>query len=85
MSFPFNPHQGLIVVQTEIVGPSGSAVLRLALDIGATNTVVNVGMLTAIGYDAALALDRFQVTTASGVEFVPRIYSEQDYCLRTGE
>ena len=73
MSFPFNPHQGLIVVQTEIVGPSGSAVLRLALDIGATNTVVNVGMLTAIGYDPALAPDRFQVTTASGIEFVPRI------------
>ncbi|HIE30700.1 TPA: hypothetical protein EYP66_25880 [Candidatus Poribacteria bacterium] len=73
MSFPFNPHQGLIVVRTEIVGPSGSAVLRLALDIGATNTVVNVGMLTAIGYDPAPAPDRFQVTTASGVEFVPRI------------
>jgi hypothetical protein len=55
MSFPFNPHQGLIVVQTEFVGPSGSAVLRLALDIGATNTLINVGMLTAIGYDSALA------------------------------
>ncbi|MCH8294760.1 retroviral-like aspartic protease family protein [Candidatus Poribacteria bacterium] len=47
--------------------------MRLALDIGATNTVVNVGMLTAIGYDPALAPDRFQVTTASGIEFVPRI------------
>lgn len=73
MSFPFNPHQGLIIVRTELVGQSGNAILRLALDIGATNTVVNVGMLTAIGYDPALAPDRFQVTTASGVEFVPRI------------
>ena len=41
MSFSFNPHQGLIVVRTELVGPSGSAILRLVLDIGATNTLAN--------------------------------------------
>jgi predicted aspartyl protease len=47
--------------------------LRLALDTGATSTVVNVGMLVAVGYDPALAPDRVQVTTGSGVEFVPRL------------
>ena len=30
-------------------------------------------MLVALGYDPALSLDRFQVTTGSGVEFVPKI------------
>jgi hypothetical protein len=51
MSFPFDPAQGLIIVSAELWGPSGSVVLRLALDTGATGTVVNVGTLVAIGYD----------------------------------
>ena len=73
MSFPFDPQQGLVVVRAELWGPLGSAVLRLALDTGATSTVVNAGMLVALGYDPALAPDRVQVTTGSGVEFAPRV------------
>jgi len=48
-------------------------VLRLALNTGATATLVNAGMLVSIGYDPAIVAERFQVTTGSGVEFVPRI------------
>ena len=73
MSFPFDPQQGLIIVPAELWGPSGSAILRLALDTGATGTLVNTGMLVALGYDPALEPDRVQITTGSGVEFVPRI------------
>ena len=73
MSFSFNPQYGLIIVHAELTGPSGSAVLRLALDTGATGTLVNVGMLVSIGYDPALVENRFQITTGSGVEFVPRL------------
>ena len=73
MSFAFNPHQGLIIVHAEIWGPTGSAVLSLALDTGATFTLVNQGRLMQLGYDPAVAPARFQVSTASGVEFVPRL------------
>lgn len=73
MSVPCDPVQGLVVVPAEIAGPSGKAVVRLALDTGATGTVVNVGILVAIGCDPALAVDRVQVTTGSGVEFTPRV------------
>lgn len=73
MSFSFNSHSGLIIVHTELEGPSGSAILRLALDTGATSTTINVGMLVSIGYDPSLVPDRIQVTTGSGVEYVPRI------------
>ena len=73
MSFSFDPQQGLIFVSAELWGPNGSAVRRLALDTGATFTVVNIGMLVALGYDPALITDRIQVTTGSGVEFVPRV------------
>jgi predicted aspartyl protease len=74
MSIPFNTQHGLIIIQAAVDGLSGSAVLRLALDTGATRTVINVGMLVALGYDPALVPERIQVTTGSGVEFVPRIF-----------
>jgi predicted aspartyl protease len=81
MSVPFDPNEGLIVTPAELWGPAGSVVLRLALDTGATSTVINVGMLVAIGYDPALAPDRVQVTTGSGVEFAPRIVLQRILAL----
>lgn len=73
MNFPFDPRRGLIVVQVELFGPAGSGILQLALDTGATSTIVNVAMLVAVGYDPGLAAGRVQVTTGSGVEFAPRL------------
>jgi Aspartyl protease len=71
--FGFDPRQGLVVVSAELFGPLGSGILRLALDTGATSTMLNVGHLVAVGYDPGLISDRVQVTTGSGVEFVPRL------------
>ena len=73
MNYPFDARRGLVIVQAEIFGPSGSIVLRLALDTGVTGTMINVAPLTIIGYDPSLAPDRVQVTTGSGVEYAPRI------------
>lgn len=73
MSWSFDPERGLVVVQTEVFGPSGSIVLRLALDTGATATMINVAPLAALGYDTSSAPERIQVTTGSGVEFAARI------------
>lgn len=73
MSFSFDGQRGLILVGAELEGPKGSAVLRLALDTGATSTLVNVAMLVALGYDPATEPERVQVTTGSGVEYAPRI------------
>ena len=73
MNYSFNPHRGLVVVQAEVFGPSGSIVLRLALDTGATGTMINVAPLAVIGYDPSLAPERVQVTTGSGIEYAPRI------------
>ena len=73
MSFSFNPQQELIIVRAELEGPSGTGNLRLALDTGASTTLISAGMLVTVGYDPALAPQRVQITTGSGVEFVPRI------------
>jgi predicted aspartyl protease len=69
--FAFDRAQGLVLLAAELFGPAGSAVLRLALDTGATATLINVGHLVAVGYDPSLLSERLQVTTGSGVEFVP--------------
>jgi Aspartyl protease len=71
MSFPFNPQQGLLLVQAVLDGPTGTATLRMALDTGATGTLISSAILVAVGYDPSAAPQRIQVTTGSGVEFVP--------------
>lgn len=73
MNFPFNRHRGLIVVRAELTGPLGSAALRLALDTGATCTLIRVATLLAVGYDPAITSDRVPVTTASGVASALRV------------
>ena len=60
-------------MRAELVGPTGNAVVRLALDTGATATLINVALFVAVGYDPALAPTRVQITTGSGVEYVPQI------------
>lgn len=73
MSTPFNPLQGLIIVRTLLWGPAGRRGVRLALDTGATSTVVNTAILVTLGYDPAVSPSRIQMTTGSGVEYVPRL------------
>ena len=73
MSFPFDSKAGLIVIPVRLYGPTGDTIARLALDTGATGTVVNWDLAVLLGYDPAIVPDRVQMTTGSGVEFVPRI------------
>jgi hypothetical protein len=68
MKVKFNARHGLIIVPAEFVGPTGEGILRLALDTGATTTTINVSPLVAAGCDLALATDRVQITTGSGME-----------------
>jgi predicted aspartyl protease len=82
LTFAFDPSHGLAIVLAELTGPSGSGVLQMALDTGATTTSVNVAMLIAIGYDPALTSDRVHATTGSGVESAPRIELQRTDCPR---
>jgi predicted aspartyl protease len=81
---PFNPRQGLIVVTAQIWGPTGDTVAQLALDTGATSTLVNAAVLLTIGYDPALAPHRVRMTTGSGLEFVPRLTIQKIEALGQG-
>src|SRR5438477_7656587 len=73
MSQEFDRNQGLIIVATRVTGPMGSAVLNLALDTGATRTLINTPLLMTLGYDPTISDDRTEITTGSGVEFAPLV------------
>lgn len=73
MRIPFDAQRGLIVVPAELEGPFGSAFIRLAVDTGATSTLINAAILVSLGYDPAASTNRVQVTTGSGVEFAPQV------------
>jgi hypothetical protein len=77
MGVPFDPQRGLIVIPTRIWGSSGDVVLRLALDTGATRTLINWDPIFFMGYDPAAVRERLEVTTGSGVEFVPEVFLER--------
>jgi hypothetical protein len=74
---PFNAAQGLIIVAAQLWGPAGDRIVRLALDTDATATVVRTAILVSIGYDPAVAPDRVQMTTGSGIEYTPRLTVSQ--------
>ena len=73
MSFAFNPKDRLIFVEAEIEGKTKNAILRLALDTGATGTVISAAKLDVIGYDLSEPEDESFITTGSGVISVPKI------------
>lgn len=81
MNLPFDPEKGLIVVPTRIWGKSGDAIVQLALDTGATGSMVNWDILVFLGYDPAIVPERIQMTTGSGIEFVPRIVVQKIQAL----
>jgi predicted aspartyl protease len=73
MTFGFDPSQGLIVVPVRLFGPAGDMIVRLALDTGATITLINSEIIVLLGYNPATSAYRIQVTTGSGVELCPRV------------
>ncbi len=74
MSFRFNPNSGLIVVPVHMSGPISNGVVRLALDTGATFSVVSWDAMVTLGYDPAVINERIRMTTGSGIEFAPLIH-----------
>ena len=73
MKVNFDATRGLIVIPTRLYGEHGDTIVRLALDTGATSSMINWDVAVLLGYDPASVKERIQITTGSGVEFAPRI------------
>lgn len=69
--FPFKPKESLIICHSEIIGPKMKLSIKMALDTGATYTMISVEAAIAVGCDPFQAKRRIEITTGSGVEYVP--------------
>jgi predicted aspartyl protease len=67
VTFPFNRLRGLIHVQAELTGPAGTVNLVLALDTGASATLIRTTRLVQAGYDPSAVGTPVKTTTAGGV------------------
>ncbi len=65
MSYAFNPRRSLVIVKARLWGPTGRAALSLAVDTGATGTLINQTRLLELGYDTSTAKELHQITTGS--------------------
>ncbi len=87
MSLSFDPKVGLIVVPVRLWGLERDTIAHLALDTGATGSLVNWDIAVLLGYDPAASRERVRVTTGSSVEFAPQIVIQKVEALgreRTG-
>jgi len=84
MSYRFDPGSGLIVLPVHILGPLGGATVNLALDTGASTSVISWGTLTELGYDPAAAPVRSRITTGSELVVAPIVTVDQIETLGKG-
>lgn len=73
MAYPLSLKSGVILVDTEIIGPKESRYARMILDTGATYTMVSPDILIGGGHDLAKVTRKNPITTASGIEHCPFI------------
>lgn len=72
MSTPFDPEESLIYIQAFVYGPdglTGSVLdLALALDTGASSTMLSWTLSRRLGYTASTDSESVEITTGSGIE-----------------
>ncbi len=73
MRHPFDSTTSLVIVHTRLFGPSGDMVVDLALDTGASTTLISWPTAIALGYDPSRSGQRQAVTTGSGSEYCPMV------------
>ncbi len=76
MKISFKRDYGLIFIEARLRGKTKDLALILALDTGATGTVISAKRLDEAGYDLQNSDDEMYVTTGSGLISVPRITIE---------
>jgi aspartyl protease family protein len=77
MSVRFNRHGRLVVVRVRVWGPNGTGDIRMALDTGATSTLINDEPLIMLGYDPTTESEHSEIATANGLQTAPIIVVER--------
>ena len=69
----------LIVVDATVYGPdpNRTVTLPMAVDTGASSTLISPDVAFALGYDPAVSPDRRRIVTGSGIEYASMIRVEK--------
>lgn len=70
-SYPFKSGRGPILVEAQITGPAMSTDVRLLLDTAATMSLIDLTILSKLGFDPAQPIRRVQMTTGHATGIVP--------------
>ena len=62
----------VISLYVQLTGPRTFRIIKMALDTGASYTIIPLETAIAIGYNPALSKKHIEITTASGVVIVPK-------------
>jgi len=74
MKLTFDPHSPVIVITSTFIGVNDKRKkINMALDTGATYTMVPWDIAEVLGYKPDLSKERIELITASGVERAPLI------------
>lgn len=71
--FNFDIAKGVILCKTKISSQDYSTFIKLAVDTGASRTMISFESALAIGIDPAKSTNHIEITTASGTVLVPTI------------
>jgi hypothetical protein len=76
MKFRFKADYGLVYVRVKVSCADREVILNLALDTGASGSIVSAKKLIEVGYDLDKPEDETYITTGSGLIFVPKFTVE---------
>ena len=72
-SFGFSLGHGPILVAAELTGPAGTAVIKLALDTGATASLLSAAAPRSVGFDPGQSSRRTKFVTGSIAHVAPLV------------
>ena len=75
--------EGIVSFYVQIQGPITERIIKMALDTGATFTMIPPEIATDIGYDPVLSKKRIEISTASGSIITPMLNVKSISCLGT--
>lgn len=71
--FELDTTHGIILCKAKLINRRRSIFLKLAIDTGASFTMISVEATLAIGIDPSKSVHHIEITTANGIVFVPII------------
>jgi len=79
--YPLNITLGIIPVYARIVGPRQKQWIKMALDSGATYTLIPIETAIATGYNPVASKRSIEISTASGIVLAPIIIIKSLICF----